>query len=260
MLKKFDTNFTPIQLGAGAKHSCEAEEHVAREFITDSKDDTVFVKIDFANAFNSVRRDVIFDMLNELMPEILSFVKLCYEENSFLTYGDFNNESAEGFQQSDPLATFGFCLVIHPLLISLNSELKTGYLDDESLGDSWRVAIENLFRFREAEKLSLSLNEQKREVKAFGSNKHDYIESTFRHHFPIIQCIPAGETTLLGAGLGQSAVRNELIDKLDKLKTLISRTYKLPARTAFFLIKNCFFFSQSLCTFSDLASRSTTVI
>ena len=68
---------------------------------------------------------LLFDMFNELMPEILSFVKLCYEENSFLIYGDFNNESAEGFQQKDPLATFGFCLVIHPLLISLNSELKT---------------------------------------------------------------------------------------------------------------------------------------
>ena len=110
------------------------------------------------------------------------------------------------------------------------------------MGDSWSVALENLLRFREAEKLGLSLNEQKREVKAFGSNKHDDIESTFRHHFPIIQCIPAEGKTLLGAGLGQSAVRNELIDKLDKLKTLISRTYKLPARTAFFLIKNCFFF------------------
>ena len=59
MLKKFGTYFTPIQLGAGAKHSCEAAAHVAREFITDNKDDTVFVKIDFANAFNSVRRVVI---------------------------------------------------------------------------------------------------------------------------------------------------------------------------------------------------------
>ena len=146
------------------------------------------------------------------------------------------------------------CLVLHPLLISLNSELKTGYLDDVSLGESWRVVLKDLLHFREeAEKLGLSLNEQKCEVKVFRSNKHD-IESTFLHQFPINQCVPAQETTLLGAGLGQSAVRNELIDSLGKLKTLISRTYKLPAQTAFFLIKN--FFVPKLM----YVLRSTTVI
>ena len=119
----------------------------------------------------------------------------------------------------------------------------TGYLDDVSLGNSWCVALEDLLRFREeAETLGFSLNEQKCEVTAFGSYKHD-IESTFRHHFPIIQCVPAEKTAPVGAGLDQSAVRNELIDKLGKLKTLISRTYKLSAQTVFFRFKNCFFLS-----------------
>ena len=140
---------------------------------------TVFVGILFSEKFN------------ELTLEVLSFVKLCYEEKNFLIYRDFNIESGNGFQQGDPLATFGFCLVIHPFLISLNSELKTGDLDDVTLGDSRRLAPEDFLRFREeAEKLGLSLNERKCEVTAFGSNIHD-VESTFSYHFPIIQCVPA---------------------------------------------------------------------
>ena len=73
---------------------------------------------------------------------------------------------------------------------------SAGYLDDVSLGDAWRVALDDLLRFsEEAEKLGLSLNEQKGEVTASGNNNYD-IESTFRHHFPIIQCFPAEETAL----------------------------------------------------------------
>ena len=74
MLEKFKDYFWPFQLGAGVKHGSEAAAHVARDFIECAERDQAFVKIDFANAFNSVRRDVI------LKAEILSFVNFCYED------------------------------------------------------------------------------------------------------------------------------------------------------------------------------------
>ena len=171
--------FWPFQLEAGVKHGSEAAAHVARDFIECAERDQAFVKIDFANAFNSVRRDVILKAINEHAPEILSFVKLCYKNSSFLIYGAFTIKSTEGFQQGDPSATFGFCLVLHPALQNLLSKLKTGYLDDVAFADEWRTTLHDLLSIKQlCEKLGLFLNE-KFEVTAFGSSKKE-IERAFR--------------------------------------------------------------------------------
>ena len=171
MLEKFKDYFRPFQLGAGVKHGSEAAAHVARDFIECAERDRAFVKIDFANAFNSVRRDVILKAINEHAPQILSFVKLCYEDSSFLIYGAFTIKSTEGFQQGDPLATFGFCLVLHPALQNLLCKLKTGYLDDDAFADEWRTTLHDHLSIKQAcEKLGLLLNEkkcEKRDRKSF---------------------------------------------------------------------------------------------
>ena len=241
MLEKFKEYFWPFQLGAGVKHGSEAAAHVARDFIECVERDQAVVKNDFANAFNSVRRDVVLKAINEHAPEIFSFVKLCYEEGSFLIYGAFTIKSTEGFQQGDPLATFGFCLILHPALQNLLSKLKTGYMDDVAFADEWRTTLHDLLSIKQAcEKLGVLLNEKKCEVTAFGSSKKE-IERAFRETFPTIQCVDAEDSTLLGTGLGTRSIRAELVDKLAKLKTLLQRTASLPCQTAFFLIKNCFF-------------------
>ena len=179
--------------------------------------------------------------INEHAPEFLSFVKLCYEDSSFLIYGAFTIKSTEGFQQGDPLATFGVCLVLHPALQNLLSKLKTGYLDDVAFADEWRTTLHDLLIIKQAcEKLGLLLNEKKCQVKAFGSSKKE-IERAFRETFPTIQCVDAEDSTLFGAGPGTRSIRAELVDKLAKLKTLLQRTASLPCQTAFFLFKNCFF-------------------
>ena len=240
MLKKLKDYFWPFQLGAGVKHGNEAAAHVARDFIECAERDQAFVKIDFANAFNSVRRDVILKAINEHATDILSFVKLCYEDSSFLIYDAFTIKSTEGFQQGDPLATFGFCLVLHPALQNLLSKLKTGYLDDVAFADEWRTTLHDLLIKQACEKLGLLLNEKKCEVTAFGSSKKE-IERAFRETFRTVQCVDAEDSTLLGAGLGTRSIRAELVDKPAKLKTLLQRTASLPCQTAFFLIKNCLF-------------------
>ena len=154
------------------------------------------------NSINSVRRDVILKAINEHAPEILSFVKLCYEDSSFLIYGAFTIKSTEGLQKGGPLATFGFCLVLHPSLQNLLSKLKTGYLDDVAFADEWRTILHDLLSIKQAcEKLGLLLNENKCEVTVFGSSKKE-IERAFSETFPTIKCVDAEDSTLLGAGLG----------------------------------------------------------
>jgi hypothetical protein len=64
------------------------------------------------------------------LPHVCSYCFSAYAQPSFLFHGPFRILSLEGIQQGDPLGPLLFCNSIHPLLQSLYSLLKLGYLDD----------------------------------------------------------------------------------------------------------------------------------
>ena len=84
------------------------------------------------------------------------------------------------------------------------------------------------------------MNVKKCEVTAFGAQRPQ-IEAAFVEAFPGISCVDPENATLLGAGLGNRAVQNELNSKSDNLQVLISKLHQLPLQAAFFLLKNCLF-------------------
>ena len=49
----------PRQLGVGIAGGCEAAVHAARRFLNSSSSSYILVKLDFSNAFNTLRRDAI---------------------------------------------------------------------------------------------------------------------------------------------------------------------------------------------------------
>ena len=52
------TLFWPLQLGVGTSKGCEIAAHTIRQYvISDKVYEKVLVKVDFKNAFNSIRRD-----------------------------------------------------------------------------------------------------------------------------------------------------------------------------------------------------------
>ena len=61
------------------------------------------LKIDFKNAFNSIRRDVILEEIKEEFPELLPFAASTLSEPTDLSFGEFKILSEEGAQQGDPL-------------------------------------------------------------------------------------------------------------------------------------------------------------
>ena len=95
----------------------------------------VFLKLDFSNAFNTVRRDYAAECVADACPQLLSFFRLCYEKSTILSFGSSIIESQEAFQQSDPLAVFFFCLCLHYKLRQIRSRFKAGYIDDVSVSD-----------------------------------------------------------------------------------------------------------------------------
>jgi Reverse transcriptase (RNA-dependent DNA polymerase) len=96
--------------------------------------DFVVAKLDFSNAFNSLRRDAMLTAIKDNILELYQYCYLVYSQASFLNFGPYTILSQEGPQQGDPLGPLLFRLAVHPLLTSLLCPLNEGYLDDLPLG------------------------------------------------------------------------------------------------------------------------------
>ena len=114
----FASHFAPIQLGA------EAAIQAVRRHAQNLPKDYIIVKLDFKNAFNTLRRDTMLEAILRVLPELYKFAHATYNGAPVLQFGEFTILSAEGLQQGDSLYSAEFCLAIHPLLRGLISELK----------------------------------------------------------------------------------------------------------------------------------------
>lgn len=55
-------------------------------------------------------------------PDLYRFLKQCYSTPTTLSYGDFQILSQRGCQQVDPCGPALFCMTIHEMVLSLQSE------------------------------------------------------------------------------------------------------------------------------------------
>src|SRR6218665_812194 len=130
---------SPKQLGVGIPGGCEAAVHATRRFLANTGPDSVVVKLDLSNAFNSLHRDSMLASVNNVIPELAAYCHLAYAEATCLRFGSFVILSQEGAQQGDPLGPLLFCLPLQPVLVQLESPLAFGYLDDLTLGGTPEV-------------------------------------------------------------------------------------------------------------------------
>ena len=162
---KLASYFSPFQLGVCAPGGCEAAVHAVRRFTDSLLSDQAVIKLDFANAFNSLHRDAMLSAVRDKIPEIYKFCFLSYGLPSSLKFGDCLIPSQEGAQQGDPLGPLLFCLTIQPMLQSLSSTLVIGYLDDITLGGDEQVLAADMVQIQEqGEALGLRLNITKCEL------------------------------------------------------------------------------------------------
>ena len=91
------------QLGFGVPGGAEIAVHATRRYLQSLVPGHVLIKIDFSNAFNSVRRDVILEAVQQHIPELLPYATSSYAAPSSLEFGEHNLSSESGAQQGDPL-------------------------------------------------------------------------------------------------------------------------------------------------------------
>ena len=104
--------------------------------------------------------------------------------------------SEEGPQQGDPLGPMLFCLTIHPLLMSLKSELRIGFLDDVTVGGTEKVVSEEITVVEsEAAKLGLQLNKLKCEI----TSRVNRQQNSYREAFSGFQFTDLDNLFMLGS-------------------------------------------------------------
>ena len=68
----------PQQLGVGVAGGAEAAVHAVRRLVSSLPDDNVVVKLDFSNAFNRIKRDLILEAIAARSPAIYCLVHSAY--------------------------------------------------------------------------------------------------------------------------------------------------------------------------------------
>lgn len=135
----------PLQIGVAHPLGIEVGLQVARQWCYRHRNspDKVFLKLDFANAFNTVDRELFLKEVRSRMPGLAPWVDFCYTRPSKLVFGSHTIASESGVQQGDPLGPLLFALALQPVLKELAAtrapgglELVYSYLDDLCLAGS----------------------------------------------------------------------------------------------------------------------------
>jgi len=128
---------------------------VARQWCSRHSGDVnaVFLKLDFANAFNTVDRTSFLREVRHKMPGLAPWADFCYSHPSKLVFGAHTIASETGVQQGDPLGPLLFSLALQPALQEMANfqapdgqrlELVFSYLDDLCLAGSSSVVASAL--------------------------------------------------------------------------------------------------------------------
>ena len=78
----------PPQAGVGVKGGCEGLVHAVRRYTAGMDSDRAFVKLDFTNAFNTVRRDAMLEAVHRLCPDIYDLALSAYGASLSLWAGE----------------------------------------------------------------------------------------------------------------------------------------------------------------------------
>ena len=156
-------DFHGTQFGCGTSRGAETAAHVFRNLIENEQNpENVILKMDFKNAFNSLKRDKILDTVFRKRRQVYNYTHSAYSESSHLFFGEKVIQSQEGCQQGDPEGPALFSDTIQDLVNQMVSQYNVWYLDDGNLSDDYRTVLEDLKRIiASADEYGLSLEKTK---------------------------------------------------------------------------------------------------
>ena len=205
--------FFPLQIGVAQPLGTEVGVHTARQWCRRNAGDTskAFLKIDFANAFNTVDRITFLKECRLRFPSLAPWVEWCYTEPSRLMFGDRLVSSESGVQQGDPLGPLLFALALQPLLAKVKADhagsgldLVFAYLDDCVLAgtsDAVAAAFADLQSAAAEIGLKVALGRDKSLLIPCAPASHTFDSSRFPAELEVQR---DGNFDLLGAPIGSA--------------------------------------------------------
>ena len=222
-------------MGFGISGGAEAAVHAGRVYLNNLSSQKAIVKVDFENAFNSIRRDKVLLAVSKFIPDLLPFAHSAYSTSSILWWDDVQIDSSKGIQQGDPIGPLLFCLTIHDLVLSLVSQFKVFYLDDGTIGGNLEDISADLNHIEtQGRELGLRLNVNKSEL-IFNDQP---AAARLLSSYPGLQLVPSEHATLLGFPLGASAMATVLDSQIQQLKLSGERLHHLQSHDALTILRH----------------------
>ena len=238
-------DFHGSQFGCGTSRGAEIAAHVFRNLLENEHNpENVILKMDFKNAFNSLKRDKMLDTVFRKRRQIYNYTYSAYGEASHLFFGDKVIQSQEGCQQGDPEGPALFSDTIQELVNQMVSQYNIWYLDDGNFSDHYRTVLEDFKRIiASADEYGLSLVKTKCYLIFLGNCNESLkrrIKALFDEVCPGIKVEVKENLEILGSPMGANARRDLLNKKLVELQRLTDVISKLDAHYGFYMLKNCF--------------------
>jgi hypothetical protein len=223
--------FFPAQLGVGVREGVPTTVHAAQAVIRRHGDDQglAMLKVDFANAFNTVNRAAVIREVREHFPSLSRWVESCYRGPNPLMFGEQELTCHTGVQQGDPLGPLLFSLVLQPTLLRLRTEcpgLKflAAFLDDVTLigpHEELRRALDILGEAEPDTGLRLNL----RKCELWWPSLQPGVEDTYP---PALQVHRTTGVELLGCPLGDAEFAEALVgERVEKIRQCLTRLHRL---------------------------------
>ncbi|KAL0205824.1 hypothetical protein P9112_001131 [Eukaryota sp. TZLM1-RC] len=239
---KASTFLNPHQFGIKTIDGASVAAIASDTFFNAEENNFIF-NLDFKNAFNSVKREAIFEVIKSDFPELSSFFYHFYGKESDLIFNSFALKSSSGVKQGDPLGPLLFCLAIHKTLNIIKQKYPSikivAYMDDLSLIGSFDllelVAQEIADSY---ENIGLHLNASK--CLLIGFSAQDLVINDSIVPFTNYS---SDAFKFLGCWLGNvPQIQNELQVILEKMKIELDSISSLDIEKhiKFFMLKICY--------------------
>ena len=237
----------PTQLGFAVRSGCEAVIHATRGYCSaapssSAREPQVLLKVDFANAFNSIYHDVIVEEPYSSALMVGTYAYQAYGAPTALRFGDHIVWSKNGIEKGDPLGFLLFSLGLWRLTSALPATpLSVWYLDDGTFSDPISMVKEAFDRVVSfAGSIGMTVNVAKIEVCPIsGSFDVDSICATFGG----AKVIPYSNLELLGSPIGPTdspvQLSRSVEIRLEQIATFGQSLQGLCSHHHLFQLKHC---------------------